>query len=319
MFQPVEIFGKQLGDDGANVATESRKLTLADLFVLTTGFAIALVLPRVFEFGAALYLLGMPMWFFIVISVLRFILWFNFAITCVIVVRRFRFGSMPRPAEWLSILLTLWMLTEMIPNVDHVVNEIYRFTNSSHDFAFWRWRIAGAVFVFLITVLLFLSMYQRLFPAWLRIFALGALGVTLLWGPLAVLEIQFSSLFPPLTVLGDGWLLRMTVATLQTLARFPCSLFIGVPAMATYFTWRRGGRRRWAWTDRFAARIASLLGILVLLNYYFGSYESPPMGWISARIVTSVGLVITCFLSARLLRYSSVLTPADSHMAHQVL
>lgn len=144
MFQAVEIFGKQLGDDRPGGSAESRKVTLADLFVLTAGFAIALVLPRVVGVGAALFLLApVPIWFLVAISILRLILWLNFAITCVIFVRRIRYGSMPRPAEWLSILLTLWLFLHMIPTVDHLVNEGYRFTGNLHDFATWRWSIAG--------------------------------------------------------------------------------------------------------------------------------------------------------------------------------
>lgn len=285
---------------GNGPTTQPRWLTVSDHLALITGFAIALVLPPAFGYGGLHAQL--PAWLTASMALVWLLLSLELAIALVVLVRCFRYRSMPRPAEWLAILLATWFIAQTMPGVDDLVNRIYQITGSTADFGVWRWYIAAAALVVaLAPALLLVPLRRRLSPG-LRTVLMSTVALALLWAPLPVLSRQFDTLFPPLNWLGVGWSFWLAVSSLRGLGYLPTGLLFGVPAVAAYLSWRRGSRRGWLWTEWVGAGAAALLGMGWLFFYYFGSYEWPPTGWISERIVTAVGLIATVALSARLLR-----------------
>jgi hypothetical protein len=277
-----------------------RWLTVSDHLALITGCAIALVLPPALGYGGLHAQL--PAWLTVAMAVVTLLLSLELAIALVVLVRCFQYRAMPRPAEWLAILLATGFIAQTMPGVDDVVNRIYQITGSTADFGLWRWRIAAAALLVVLAPALFLVPLRRRLSPGLRTVSISAMALVLLWAPLPVLSRQFDTLFPPLNWLGVGWSFWLAVSSLRGIAYLPTALLFGVPTAAAFFTWRRGGRRGWLWTEWAGAGVAALLGIGWLFFYYFGSYAWPPTGWISERIVTAVGLVVTVVLSARLVR-----------------
>ena len=92
---------------------------------------------------------------------------------------------------------------------------------------------------------------------------------------------------------------------MRSLGELPYVLLFVVPSVAAYFTWRNGGRRSWLWTEWAGVGTAALLGSRWLLDYYLGSYQEPPTGWISARIATAAALVVAVLLSAQIVLRSA--------------
>lgn len=280
---------------GRNGRRESPKLSVTDLIALTTGFAVVFALPPVFQLGGRIYFLSVfPVWLMALITLLQCALWLNLATACAILVRRFRYDSMPKPAEWLVILVAVLGLVRVPPDIDTLINQMHQVTRAQPDFSFWRWHFAtfGGLVVAVGGCLLVAA--RRELSAALSTLVAAGLLVVLFWSPLPVLAMQLPAVGPDLTPLGQSWLFHFARAILQGIGRFPLAFVLAMPALATFFTWRKRAQRRWVWTEWIGAGTALFLGHLWLLAYYFGSYEQPPTGWICERAVTGIGLLATC-------------------------
>src|SRR4051812_13856610 len=96
--------------------SEPISITLADLSALVFGSALAFSLPRMHLLTDQITIGNIPMpvwvaWLFVIGEVASRV---GLAFIPVILARQARYGGLPRPAEWLSILVALALLHEAV-------------------------------------------------------------------------------------------------------------------------------------------------------------------------------------------------------------
>src|SRR5438270_182516 len=100
----------------AREPSEPISITLAELSALVLGSALAFSLPQMHLLTDRITIGNIPMpvwvaWLFVIGEVAMRV---GLAFTPVILARRARYGGLPRPAEWLSILAALALLHEVV-------------------------------------------------------------------------------------------------------------------------------------------------------------------------------------------------------------
>jgi hypothetical protein len=100
----------------AREPSEPISITLAELSALVLGSALAFSLPQMHLLTDQITIGNIPMpewvaWLFVIGEVAMKV---GLAFTPVILARRARYGGLPRPAEWLSILVALALLHEVV-------------------------------------------------------------------------------------------------------------------------------------------------------------------------------------------------------------
>ena len=126
----------------------------------------------------------------------------SMALALVVLVRRFQ-GSMPRPAEWLAIAISVHTTAAGLPQVDDFVGPILQGIDPSGDFGvrLEDCRIGDDPVLHGLTVLLFLS--RKISAA--SVLLLCGLAFLLLWLPLPSWNSSSMTGFRPVRFLGEGW------------------------------------------------------------------------------------------------------------------
>lgn len=217
-----ETIGHQ--DDGASgFRRESVRLTLTDMLGIVFGFAVGFAMPFAFRFGP-IGLVGaqLPLWFIALLGTLWTMQGLAFAISAVVVTRTAQFRRQPRSAEWLALLVSVWYLSANLPPPDEFI---------TRDFTVWRWITAGLALFVSVAALLFAV--RKAHASAIRTLLLCFAALTLMWGPCAVLQLEFTDLFPWLDRLGDGWTFWLVLSALRFLSALPLAMLFGLPVVAT--------------------------------------------------------------------------------------
>jgi hypothetical protein len=176
------------------------------MLVAVLGSAIMLWLHPTVRFPIALaYPVSLPVWFLIALTAVNVVLALDFVTALVVLLRRLEYGGMPRPAEWLAILLATWLLSMTPPNVDDLINSILQWTARSNSFWVWRWIVAGFAFAGCVICLAASWTFRRHLPEWTSTVLLATVAFVLLWAPLWVVEQQLPDLFPRWPGKDAGW------------------------------------------------------------------------------------------------------------------
>lgn len=108
-------------DDGATLGHGSTRrepawFTLADLSVAVLGCALVLCLPRLHHLADRIAIdnVNMPRWVAWLYVVREFAMKGALIVGLVVVARRARYGALPKPADWLALLVGLPVLHEII-------------------------------------------------------------------------------------------------------------------------------------------------------------------------------------------------------------
>lgn len=275
---------------------ETTSLTLADLSMLVVGFALAFSLPRLYHLADRITIGNSPMpggvvYLFVIREAA---MKGGLVLAPVILARRARFGGLPRPADWMAILIVLplldeviqrsdwmkrfarWYLVDFQPSLGYPVPSLL---HESHpgagiffgDVGYFGYegfpigftpgdeaRLWGwFATILLVMISTALGLGWKSIPGWAKTGLLWLAALTWLVGMTSLLS---SGLFRASRALAR-WSGVPTGVALQIalgLGRLPEGLLFGVPIVVTISNVRRGSSRTWAWTCWFSTTIALL-------------------------------------------------------------
>ncbi len=254
-------------------------MTLVDAMALVLGVALAFAATP----GRTFFLQVPAVWVLAFFGLIQITEGFALALSIVILGRLVRFRRIPRPAEWLAILVAGSMLAGRPEwNVDGYVNWLYaRFPttrDSKIDFGGWRWVIAGGELAILLTGLGALRLARRRLSAWSKSLALFGLSILAISGPLAVCGLQGADLLTPSEGFGPGVGPILLRKACWLAAQIPVGLLFGIPAFETLA--ERIGGRRWSWTDWAGASLSLTMGLISLILDR-NEFPIPSWGWLT--------------------------------------
>ena len=273
-------------------------MTLVDAMALVLGVALAFVaIP-----GRSFFMHMPAVWVLAYFGLVDLIRGLSLALSAVVLGRLARYRRMPRPSEWLSILVTASMLAgRQELNVDGFVNRLYAsfpgLARSPIDFGGWRWAIAGVELVFLVVGLAASRLLRDRLAPWSKALGLAGLATLAISGPLAVFGLQGADLVTPSGGFGPGMGPILLRKSFWLLAQLPMGLLFGVPAVAALAERVEG--RPWGWTEWVGASLALILGTITVI-FDRNEFPIPSGGWIAEHAMTLAWLVVA-FLLARML------------------
>ena len=330
---------------------EPISITLADLMMLVFGSAVAISLPQMHFPADRIAIDNIPMpgwvpWLFVIGEVAMKV---GLALIPVILGRRARYGGLPRPADWLAILVGLSLLHEIVRRYGC----IKRFARwYLVDFRSWlgysisfpaherlsggrnttgdhlrsayegfpvgftagdEYRIWG-----LFTAVLFLSISTALvfgwkrIPGWVKTGLLAAAALTL---PTSVSYLLTAGLVRAAQVISGRIALPATIAVqiARGVGTLPEGILFGVPTIATLRDIGRGGIGNWLWTARLGAMIALVALLSGSAIYWYADLVNRTNPLVPSRlIVRAVTLVVVVLTSwAIVKRFGSASTNSN--------
>ncbi len=282
---------------GPTERREPTSVTLADLSSLVIGVALALSLPQLHHPTDQISIYGtgwvnpMPGWVACLFVIGEVAMKAGLALTPVIVARRVRYGGLPRPADWLAILVGLALLREVVREfewmkrfakwylVDFWSSLGYPVVLSPQEFPGRGLMVGDAIYygydgfpagftpgdedqlwgwfatVLLLGITTALGFGWRKIPGWARTGLLSVAAFTWLAGVTYLLT-------PGLVRASESlseWLMlpsSMVVQIALGVAALPEGLLLGVPIIAVLLDLRRGAASSWAWTGWVGAAAA---------------------------------------------------------------
>lgn len=294
------------GNGSSEFRRESFRLTLADMLGIVFGFAVCFAMPFAFRFGP-IGLVGarLPLWFVGLVGALWVMQGLAFAISTVVVTRTAQFRRQPRPAEWLALLVSVWFLSATLPPPDEFI---------TRDFTMWRWIIGGLALVVSVVVLLFAV--RKTHASAIRTLLVCLAALTLMWGPCAVLKLEFTDLFPWLDRLGDGWTFWLVLSALRFVAALPLAMLFGLPVVATIQARRRDHFQSLVWTEWLSMLCVTVIGATLLMLALLHDSDWQSASWMAERIVGVFGIASVAVLCRTVLSHGSrymqlLLQPGD--------
>ena len=249
-----------------------------------------------------------PLWVVLLWGASALVASLAFATAMAIVARRFRYGGMPRPAEWLAILIAAAMLGLALPNVDEAVNWSRGLSSGfsgslDRNYSLFRWAWAGVATVVALVGLARArrgpTMARR--PGSRRSVLTGV-ATALLWGPIPVCSLELPwMIWGPALAAGEvpGAMFNFWLEVRKGIARLPLGLLFGVPIVATVRDRLRSDRPAWRWTEWVGAASA---GWLALIVFGFWLLE---LNW-AERLAASLWLAAVVSVSRLIARGSLV-------------
>jgi hypothetical protein len=283
-----EMIGSR--DDGTSgFRGEPLRLKLTDMLGIVFGFAVCFAMPFAFRLGP-IGLVGaqLPLWFIALLGALWIMQGFGFAISAVVVTRTAQFHRQPQSAEWLALLVSVWFLSATLPPPDEFITQ---------DFTIWRWITAGLALFVSVAALLFAVSKTQVGAIRTLLVCLAAL--TLMWGPCAVLQLEFTDLFPWLERLGDRWTFWLVLSALKFVAALPLAMLFGVPVVTTIQARRRDRFQSLMWTEWLSMLCVTVIGTTLLMLAVLHDSDWQFISWITERMVGVLGLASVagwCFL-----------------------
>jgi hypothetical protein len=296
-----------LRDDGSSgLRRESLRLTFTDMLGIVFGFAVCFAIPFAFRFGPiGLVAAPLPLWFMALLGTLWIMQGLAFAISAVVVTRTAQFHRQPRSAEWLALLVSVWFLSATLPPPDEFITQ---------DFTVWRWITAGLALVVSVAALLFAV--RKAHVSAIRTLLVCLAALTLMWGPCAVLQLEFTDLFPWLERLGDGWTFWLVLSALRFVAALPLAMLFGIPVVATILARRRDRFHSLVWTEWLSMVCVTVFGATLLMLALLHDSDWQSTSWMAERIVGVLGIASVAILCWMALSHCSrylqlVLQPPD--------
>jgi hypothetical protein len=272
---------------GIAAGREAVGVTLADAMIAVVGVAVGFVVEPVRAETSRVvqvcgFLMPVSLYTSLYWTLARFALPVVLGLVLALVVRRARYGGLPRAGEWLAVVTLLLLLDPVVPGESHVFGPVttrpmtYVESPSGALVPTRHVRPAvlndldpegPAVLVLLITAVLALAavaaawvvlrLSRRGLAAWVAVLLMGALGWAWLRVPVRlnstrVVRFRYSWLDFPLAPSATGLsgpALDWFVEGRYALGRWPVGLFAALAAMAAARdlarAWNAGDRRRW--------------------------------------------------------------------------
>lgn len=317
--------------EDAKERREPVSVTLADLSMLVLGAASAMSLPLLHR-PADLIAIGgtaMPGWIAWLFVIAEFAMRVGLAIAPVIVARRARYGGLPTPAEWLSILVGLqllhdeisvagwmrrlarWYLIDLRSNLGYAVafrpNETFpgggrllvpgydgfpTDFNPGDEYRLWGWL---GTFLLLI-VLAALRLGRKRLSGSAKTGLLSAAVLTWLAGASYLLTdglVWSSKAACDWVGLPSSILVQVALGV----ANLPEGLLFGVPVVAILTELRTGGIGKWVWTEWIAAATGLLALLLGVTIYVYAELVGPMDSVATTRLARQVVWFVVVGLS----------------------
>ena len=287
-------------DGSSGFRVEPLRLTLTDMLGIVFGFAVCFAMPFAFRFGP-IGLVGarLPLGFIALLGTLWMMQGLAFAISAVVLTRTAQFRRQPRSAEWLALLVSVWFLSATLPPPDEFITQ---------DFTVWRWITAGLALVVSVAALL-LAVHKTHAGA-IRTLLVCLAALTWMWGPCAVLKLEFTDLFPWLDRLGDGWTFWLVLSALRFVAALPLAMLFGLPVVATILARRRDHFQSLMWTEWLSMLCVTVIGTTFLLLAVLHDSDWQSTSGMAERIVGVLGIasvaVVVALVVAVTTRRSSI-------------
>ena len=226
------------------------------------------------------------------------------ATAAVVVARRFRYGGMPRPSEWIVLVIAAAMLSQALPSLFVLSLQTANALGMSEwpndvRFGYFRWAWAGVALVLAGLAAVFAGRWWM--PDGVKTLLLVAAAAAWIWGPAIVcaqeLPQLMSNLKPDRWRL-DGWAFDLWLAAREWTGRLPFGLIFALPIVATAREWRRRPRpgRRWTeWVGLVSA------GWLILIGVGLWLFAAT---WID-RLVIPVWVAVVVLLGLSIVRLTS--------------
>ena len=219
-------------------------MTLVDGLALVAGFAMAFVAIEGPKIGPPFGVTPGMMLFFVV---MMFLGRATLAIAVVAVARVATYRRMPRPAEWLALLVAaLFLAVSPEFQVDEWVNRALAAFGLTVEgplsFSGWRWTIAGLESMVILVGLRILCGPGRRFAPWAKTLGLAGVAMLSLVGPFPVLGLEGPNLISPSAGFGPGELSILHREACSLAAQVPIGVFFGIPAIASLAGARWSGR-----------------------------------------------------------------------------
>jgi hypothetical protein len=224
------------------------------------------------------------------------------AISAVVVTRTAQFRRHPRPAEWLALLVSVWFLSTTLPPPDEFI---------TGDFTVWRWIIGGLALVVSIVELLFAVRCARESAMGTLLVCMAAL--ILIWGPCAVLRLEFTNLFPWMERLGNGWTFWLVLSALKFVAVLPLAMVFGIPVVATIQARRRDHFQKLVWTQWLSMLCVTMIGMTLLALSLLRGSDWQSISWMAEHIVLVLGLASVAVFCRMVLHWVGRLNGLQTH------
>jgi hypothetical protein len=271
---------------GKTERREPVSVTLADLSALVVGSALAFSLPQLHYPTDRITIdkIPMPVWVTYLFVIAEVAMKCGLALAPVIVARRARYGGLPRPADWLSILVGTALLHEVIQRFEWMkrfakwyvvdfrpslgfpasflpqerlpgsVTAVGGSTGSAYDGfpadfipgdEYRLW--GGFAMVILLGVSIALAVRWKQMPGWAMTGLLSLAAFTWLAGVNYLLAFGANLVSQSVA---EGITLRPDIVRQVALgvATLPEGLLFGVPVVAMLLEFRSGTTKNWSWT-----------------------------------------------------------------------
>lgn len=269
-------------DLNSNVPAELKQLTLADMLVMMSGFAVFFMLSSAISVGGfGVYVVRLPLWYVAMLLILWLALGLVTAVSFVILLRIGRFRRLPRSGEWLVLMILAWFVSSLVPPMDTLINYLWHLTGTSGDFGLWRWTLGGLAFVGSGVILICSNRISAAPVA--RVIGLFLAVLLFMWGPCVVLHLQFADLFPTLDASAPDLKVWFLVSVLQFIGHIPMLTIFMIPVAATVQARRRDHFQALLWTEWTGMTVAAVFGALLL---FFGALTGS--GWNGADRIAEV-------------------------------
>jgi hypothetical protein len=249
---------------GVMRGTEPTNISLVDLMVIIAGIALGCAMEPI---SPGWRLVGemndVVRWQFTSLheTARHPILVIAFSTAAAILVRRFRYGGMPRTGEWPALVLGASLLSGAVLRWAYEVamprGTLMGVGAPPDESRLWRpdtwlwgvsWSIAGLIFLALLVML------RRALPPWAKTIGITALVWMLLCGPIHVYFKQCHGAFPRLLTPAphspaEIWWYQIRFSLWVDGSRWPELLLVGVPTVGALLDLRRHGRPPWTWTQ----------------------------------------------------------------------
>jgi hypothetical protein len=230
---------------------EPRRMSLADLLVGVAGCAVGFSVEPLFlgwRQGIDAYGIGSfeynSLWW----TARGPLLILALATALAILVRRARYGGMPRPTEWPALVMAADLASDAVLDRAYAALALV----DPPRLPVWRpdrWPWAGAWSFAALAGLVLLLRFERRLPSWARTLGLVVLAVMLLCGPVHVYFKQATGAPPQPVGSPATWAFQLQWAAWGDGGRWPNLLLFGLAIATSLRDWKRRGRRGRIWTE----------------------------------------------------------------------
>jgi hypothetical protein len=298
----------QYAIEDAKERREPVSVTLADLSMLVLGAALATYVPLMHRPADRINVANIPMpgWIAWLFVLAEFAMRVGLTLTPVIVARRARYGGLPRPADWLSIVVGLqllrdemqwsgwmrrlarWYLADLGFSLGYAVpfrpgktfpgdgRLIVGYDGFPADFTPGdEYHLGGWLgTVLLLIVSVTLGVGRKRLPGWAKTGLLSVAALTWLEGATYLFTpglMRFSEAAGDWVGLPSSILVQVALGV----ATLPEGLLFGVPVVAILIELQTGGIGKWVWTEWIGASTGLLALLIGVMIYMYADLVGP--------------------------------------------